>query len=203
MRRPLGNRRAAVADIAFPAEPLRPSQPRVRPGSPAELGALNALLCRALGAFAGGKPAHVFTTLGRHRALFRAWLRFAGRLMPFGTLPRADTELMILRVAVNCGNDYEWRHHAAIAQRAGLSADQVGSVAGGPDAAGWTARQRALLRATDELCRQQVISDDTWAELEAHLDERGLIEVCLLAGHYTMLASTLSSLGVQPERARA
>ena len=30
-------------------------------------------------------------------------------------------------------------------------------------------------------------------------DERQLIELCLLAGHYTMLAGTLNSLGVRPD----
>ena len=70
-------------------------------------------------------PPNVFTTLARHRRLFRAWLRFASRLMPGGTLPRVDAELVILRVAHRCGSDYEWQHHARIGRAAGLSAEAV------------------------------------------------------------------------------
>ena len=58
-----------------------------------------------------------------------------------------------------------------------------------------------MLRAVDELGRDNVIADATWAQLRADYDERQLIELCMLAGHYVMLAGTLNSLGVQPDSA--
>ena len=66
-----------------------------------------------------GRPPNLFSTLARHRRLFRAWLRFAGALMPRGSLPRADTELVILRVAHNSRCEYEWRHHERLGPRPG------------------------------------------------------------------------------------
>ena len=77
--------------------------PRVPPGSAADIGRRNALIAKALGAAMGTGPPNIFTTLFRHRRLFLPWLRFAGRLMPGGKLPRADTELLILRTAHNSG----------------------------------------------------------------------------------------------------
>jgi hypothetical protein len=56
-----------------------------------------------------------------------------------------------------------------------------------------------LLQATDELHDRRVISDRTWQELEGTFSDRELIELCLLVGHYEMLAVTLNSLGVEPE----
>ncbi|MDI3405229.1 carboxymuconolactone decarboxylase family protein [Streptomyces cavernicola] len=38
-------------------------------------------------------------------------MRFAARLMPRGTLPRRDTELIILRVSRLCDCAYEFTHH--------------------------------------------------------------------------------------------
>ena len=73
------------------------------------------------GRVTGGPPPHIFSTLARHPKLFVSWLVFAGRLMPRGRLPRAETELVILRVAWNCANRYEWDHHVRIGRRAGLS----------------------------------------------------------------------------------
>jgi alkylhydroperoxidase family enzyme len=186
--------------VAFPAEVQRVPEPRMAPGSRREIGTVNAAIAAVLGRATGTGPPNIFTTLGRHRRLFRAWLRFAGRLMPRGTLPRRDTELVILRVAVNCGNDYEWSHHAVIGRRAGLSDEEIALVGEGPDAAGWSPRDRSLLRGVDELHREHVIADATWDELRAVYPERQLIELCLLAGHYTMIAGTLNSLGVRPER---
>ncbi len=173
--------------------------PRIGPGSRAEIGALNASIAWIAGRVAGTGPLNLFTTLGRHRKLFRGWLWFAGRLMPRGTLPRADTELVILRVAHNCECEYEWRHHERIAQTSGLSADEVARVRAGAPAPGWTSRQRALLRGVDELHEQRVLSDEVWAELSGELSAPKLIEFCMLVGHYEMLAMTLRSLRVQPE----
>jgi alkylhydroperoxidase family enzyme len=174
--------------------------PRIPPGGRAELGPVNAAIARAIAAATGGRPPNVFTTLARHRSLFRRWLRFAGALMPGGRLPRADTELAILRVAHNCGSDYEWRHHERLGRLAGLGADEIARVREGPAAAGWSRRQALLLAACDELHgAERRISDATWAGLAELLSDVELIELCMLVGHYEMLAMTLNSLGVEPD----
>lgn len=175
------------------------AQPRIAPGTRREIGVLNALIARAIGLATGTGPPGVFTTLARHRRLFRRWLRFAGALMPGGRLPRRDTELLILRVAHLCDCDYEWRHHERIGKRAGLDREAIARVRGGADAEVWTERQALLLGAADELHADRRISDGTWASLAALLDDEELIELCLLVGHYEMLAMTLNSLGVEPD----
>jgi NAD(P)-dependent dehydrogenase (short-subunit alcohol dehydrogenase family)/alkylhydroperoxidase family enzyme len=179
-------------------------EPRIRPGSAAELGPLNALIVRVLGRAAGtGRPPNLFATLGRHRTLFRRWLMFAGGLMPGGTLPRPDTELVILRVAHNAGSEYEWRHHQQLGRRAGLSAEQIERVRAGAGAPGWSERQSLLLRAADELHERRTLSDELWAPLSAQLCERELIELVMLVGHYEMLAASIAALGIQPDATAA
>jgi AhpD family alkylhydroperoxidase len=129
-------------------------------------------------------------------------LRFAGRLMPGGILPRRDTELVILRVAHLRACSYEYRHHVRLGRRAGLSADDITRVADGPDAAGWTPRQHVLLTAVDELHREGDLVDETWTALRGQLGERECIEFCMLVGHYQMLAMTIAALRIQPEPSR-
>ena len=160
---------------------------------------LNTALCRLVARRFGIPVPHIFTTLGRHRRLFRSWLRFAALLMPYGTLDRADAELVILRVAVGCGSDYEWHQHVRLARRAGLTAEQIARVGAGPDAPGWSAHQGALLRAADQLIVDRTLDDALFERLREVYDEPQLIELCLLAGHYAMLAGTLNALGVRPE----
>jgi alkylhydroperoxidase family enzyme len=174
-------------------------EPRIAPGNRAQLGWRNFVVTRVLAVATGGRSANVFTTLGRHRRLFRRWLRFAAVLMPGGRLPRIDSELVILRVAHNCDCEYEWRHHERLGGVAGLSADEIERVRHGPDAGGWTPRQRLLLRAADALHADRDIPDDLWASLDAELEDTDLIELCLLVGHYEMLAMTLNALRVQPD----
>ena len=176
---------------------------RIPPGGRNEIGLVNTVVARVAGVAMGSGPPNIFTTLGRHRGIFRKWLRFAGALMPGGRLPRADTELLILRVAHNTGCEYEWRHHERIAQLSGLSAADVERVREDADAEGWSERQATLLRAADELHTERKITDATWQTLSGHLREDQLIELCLLVGHYEMLAMTLNSLEVEPDRIRS
>lgn len=173
--------------------------PRIAPGGRAEIGWVNAAIARLLGLAVGGRPPNLFTTLARQRRLFRRWLVFAGGLMPGGRLPRADSELAILRVAHNCGCGYEWSHHERIALGAGLTAEDVERVRLGGEADGWSERRRLLLAAVDELHGGRRIGDATWDGLRALLDDAELIELCMLVGHYEMLAMTLNTLGVEPD----
>src|SRR6185312_13800339 len=82
---------------------------------------------------------------------------------------------------------------------AGLSDAEIERVRLGAGAPGWSARQALLLRAVDELHDDDRIGDALWAQLAREYGETELIELCLLAGHYIMLAMTLNSLGVQVE----
>lgn len=176
--------------------------PRIAPGGRRDVGLPNWLFARLSGRVTGTTPPNLFLTLGRQRKLFRGWLRFAGRMMPGGTLPRRETELVILRVARLTACTYEEQHHRHLAARAGLSLEEIDRVVDGPDADGWSDRERVLLWATDELHRDRDLTDPTWAALRAHLDEATTIEFVLLVAHYEMLATTIGTLRIDPDRAR-
>lgn len=181
--------------------------PRIAPGGRREIGLLNTVVVRVAGAVIGRPVPNVFTTLARHPGLFRRWLVFAGGLMPGGRLPREETELAILRVARNTGCAYEWDHHERIGRRAGLTAEEIERVRAETEpAAQWNGRKGLVLQAADALHADGAIGDALWAELAAAFDERELIELCLLVGHYEMLAMTLTTLRVQldpPPRGRS
>lgn len=140
---------------------------------------------------------NIFPTLARHEQLFRAWLPFGGFLLGRGVLGARERELLILRTGFNCSSDYEWGQHVRIAEQIGISRDEIARVAAGPDAAGWSSADAALLRAADELHEHARIADDTWAALAESHDERGLLEIAMLVGHYHMVAFALNSAGVQ------
>ncbi|MGH9300360.1 MAG: carboxymuconolactone decarboxylase family protein [Acidimicrobiales bacterium] len=149
-------------------------------------------------AAAPGAPAtNIFTTLVRHPGLFRKWLPFGGKLLA-GKLPPREREILILRTGWLCQSDYEWGQHVLIGKAIGLTDDEIRRIQGGPDAA-WEPFDSTLLRAADELHRDNCISDVTWDGLASRYDDRQLIEVAMLVGHYHMVAFTLNSIGVQRE----
>lgn len=189
-----------VDELRALVPPRGPHQARVPPGRRSDVGVLNWIIAAIAGRVAGTGPINIFTTLGRHRWLFRRWLIFAGALMPGGKLPREDSELVILRVAANTGSAYEWHQHVLLGLRSGLTPDRVAAVVEGPLAGGWSPRQEALLRCADELHAAHQVSDETWDDVRAHLSERDAIELLMLVGAYEGLAMTLNGLGVQVER---
>ena len=175
----------------------RPTHARIEPLPPGEHDEEVRELLEGVvvpGAFAS----NIFGTLVRHPGLFRRWLPFGGKLLS-GRIPARQRELAILRTAWLCRSNYEWGQHVLIARSADISDDEIRRVQSGPDADGWEQFERVLLRATDELHADACIADDTWAALAARYDERQLIELPMLVGHYHLVAFTLNSLGVQLE----
>jgi alkylhydroperoxidase family enzyme len=195
--------RAQHANIARLQALLAPEEsgvPRIAPARPQELRPLARIVAELAGRVSGNGPPNIFTTLGRHPRLFRAWLRYSAHLMLFGQLPRRDTELVILRVAWQCRSAYEWQQHVPIALRVGLTPDEVAGVADRSTAGAFTERQRALLAVSDELLARRELSDATWSAVQASLRDPEAIELCMLIGHYRGLASTIGALGIQLEQ---
>jgi alkylhydroperoxidase family enzyme len=193
VRDPQAERLQALLSVA-PASP-----PRIPAAQPRELRPLARMVAELSGRITGSGPPNIFTTLGQHPRLFRAWLYYSAHLMPFGRLPRPDTELVILRVAWRCRSLYEWRQHVPLALRVGLGAEQIEAIAGDDATNGFTDRLRALLAVSDDLLGQRAMSESTWREARANLTDRELIEACLLVGHYQGLASAIGGLAIEPE----
>jgi alkylhydroperoxidase family enzyme len=180
--------------------PLAPtSPPRIPAARPRELGLLARIVAGLSGRITGSGPPNIFTTLGQHPRLFRAWLYYSAQLMPFGRLPRRDVELVILRVAWRCRSVYEWRQHVPLALRIGLAPEQIGAIARNDSGNGFTDRQRALLALSDDLLAHRAMSESSWRDARVILTDREVIEACLLVGHYQGLASAIGGLAIEPE----
>ncbi|MEV6774305.1 carboxymuconolactone decarboxylase family protein [Nocardia sp. NPDC051030] len=175
------------------------TQPRIAPGRLRELGPVNWVVWQVLSRAAGTDDAHLFSTLGRTKGLFRGWLHFSGKLMPGGSLRRYESELVILRVAHLRACDYEMDHHIRLGKRAGVTQEILERLKAGPDAPGWSDKERALLTAVDQLVATRDLDDTAWQTLSAHYDERHLIEIVLLTNQYEGLASTITALRIQTD----
>jgi 4-carboxymuconolactone decarboxylase len=172
--------------------PLRlppPAQPR---------GVLFRTLARLARIFGRPQVPDVFTVLHLHPRLFWPWLWFASRLMPRGHLAARDRERLILRTAWNCRCRYEWAQHVDLALRIGLTDADILRVA--RDTASCAdEHERILLQACDELTQAEGVSEATWTQLAQRYDEKSLIEILMLIGHYRMLAGFLNTAGLRLE----
>lgn len=140
---------------------------------------------------------NVFATLVRYPKLFKRWGVFAGHVLFKSTLSPRDREILILRIAYLTGSAYEWGQHVSIGRDAGLSQDEIEAIKSDPGAHGWSATDRLLLQATDQLHANTCIAPETWAALAAHYSEQQMLDLIFTVGNYNMLAMALNSIGVE------
>ena len=141
---------------------------------------------------------NIFATFWRHPDLLRRWSAFAGQLLG-GRLGHREREILILRTSWNCRSRYEWGHHLSASPRLGLADGDIDRIIAGPEESGWVGLDQALLRAADELHSGARVTDATWSELAAELDDRQLIEVPIVVGQYHLAAFLTNSLDVRLE----
>jgi alkylhydroperoxidase family enzyme len=194
LRRP----REASAD----AEASGTGAARIEPGGFAQLWPVNWLIWRLLSRLSGTSGSQLLGTIGLAGGLFRAWLYFGARLMPGGKLKRYQCELVILRVAWLRDCRYVFDHHRRMGRRHGITHDVIDRIAQGSTAPGWTSSEVALLSAAETLVSEKSLSDRQWQALTAHFDHRRLIELCLLVGHYDVVATMVDVLRIQQDTPR-
>ena len=175
---------------------------RIPAGRFRELGLIKWMLTKSAARTVGAPQMHLFATLGQHKRLFLSMMPLSALLLR-GRLARADTELVILRVAHLRKSEYELQHHRKMGRRRGLDDQTQATIFAWPDTTGGlTHRQQALLSATDEFINDRSISAEVWQQLSSHLDRRQLIEFCMLAGQYDSLAATMSALDIPLDNPR-
>lgn len=149
--------------------------------------------------FGDGPVLNIFRTLAHHPKLMKRWLVFGNHVLAKSSLGPREREIAILRVGWLCRAEYEWGQHVAIGKQAGLSDEEIERIAEGPEAAGWNALDRAILKATDELHGDSFVSDATWQALAEHFDTQQLMDLIFTVGQYHLVSMALNSLGVQPD----
>ena len=158
---------------------IAPLQPPYEPDVEAQLGRMMP---------AGVPPIALFRTFVRNLPMAHAMGAWGGyELGRALSLTMRDREIVIDRTCARCGCDYEWGVHVAFfADRVGLEAAQVGSLAvGHADDACWPEmRDRLLIRAVDSLHDGADIADDLWTDLASAFEERQLLDLLLLTGWY-------------------
>jgi len=145
------------------------------------------------------KALNALGTFARHPVLSRAFNTFNGHLLYTSTLSDRHRELLVLRVAVVRGSEYERRQHIVLAEDVGISSEEMAWIAEGPNAAGWQPLERAMLRAVDELLADARVSDRTWDALSSDLGTEQLMDLVFTVGAYDLLAMAFRSFGVVPD----
>ena len=146
-----------------------------------------------------GGPPNILWMISHHPALLEPFLAFAATLALRGVLTRRDSEILALRAAWNCSSSFEWGHHVEFARAAGMTEVEVAKLAVPPEAGDWSAHDRLLILAADQLHHHQSIDDETWVALARDLSPAQLVELTFVVGNYTMLSMVANATEVPLE----
>jgi alkylhydroperoxidase family enzyme len=138
-------------------------------------------------------------TFARHGKLNQARGRRANFINSVSKLTPRHREMFILRIGWNCRSEYEWAQHVGSVGRAREHGLDPVRIAEGPQAPGWDPFERAILRAVDELYRDAMVSDTTWAELSKRYDAGLVMSGVFTASSYRATSMALNAFGVQLE----
>ncbi len=185
----------ATTDETNPAPP-----PRIAPLAPEELSSEALVLAKRLQAAFGLKTVEipkVMATMIRHPKLYGAQVDYFIRRSASLTGDARLRELAILRMSWLCQSPFLWGEHVKMAKQAGLTSEEIDRITRGADEEGWSALERALLGAVDELRGQATIGDENWAVLAREISEQELIELLILIGDHQEAASIYNALRIE------
>ena len=185
-------RRASEHRVALPGEAVMTCVPL--PGGRSWV-SLNWVISKVAARAIRAPEMHLFTTLGRHRLLFLSFLPYPA-CFSTKVLPKADKELVILRVGHLRGSEYELQQHRRLARSRGVDTTLQDKIFTGPPPRGSPRANASCWSPSTNSSPTATPSDDTFAALADHLTKEQIIEFCALTGHYDAIAAIAATLRV-------
>jgi 4-carboxymuconolactone decarboxylase len=108
------------------------------------------------------------------------------------------SELVILVIARDWSQDYEWHVHAPIALKQGIKPEIVAAIEDGRRPAGMSEDEETCYEFTTELLRTKRVSDATYARAQKRFGDKGVVDMTALAGYYAFLAMELNVARYHP-----
>ena len=103
------------------------------------------------------------------------------------------SELVILVVAREWTQDFEWWYHYPIALKAGISKDVADAIADGRRPTGMSADEEMVYDYTVELLKNKRVADVTFNRVKTRFGTKGVVDLNGIAGYYSFLAMQLNS----------
>lgn len=120
-------------------------------------------------------------------------LQRVGEYLRFNTkLGSSISEFIILLMARQWTQQFEWYSHQALALKAGIKPETIKSIADGGRPVEMSPDQEAVYEFVTEIRLHQSVSDPVYAKIVNRFGEQGVIDVAGLCGYYTTLAMLMN-----------
>lgn len=165
--------------------------PLVQPGTRPELAEIEGRILEER-----GRISLLYQVLLNSEPIAAGWERMLTAVRNQTGVPADLRELMILRVAVLNGAEFEFDAHIPHAQRAGISAAKIAASREPTLSTEFSALETLVLELTDAMTRDIVVPDALMDRLRDHFDPKGIVEVVATVAAYNMVSRLLVALNV-------
>jgi alkylhydroperoxidase family enzyme len=146
----------------------------------------------------GAAQLNLYRALANSEATVRAWFDFLWALREGCRTERSLRELVILRTAFRHRSEYEWHHHVAMAQAAGLSPESIEAAASPEGTADLSESELLAIELTDAIC-DAAMPDELARRAVDHFGYEAYVELVVTASTYVMVPRVLDAFGVSLE----
>lgn len=146
-----------------------------------------------------GQIPNIYRMLLNSPPIAQGWLNLLTAIRHKSTLAGRYRELVIIRIAVINGAEYERAFHVPIARKEGMSEAQIEAIADWQGATAFDDADRAVLAYTDAMTREVHVSDAIFAAVTKHFDARAMTELTATVAAYNLVSRFLEALQIDPE----
>ena len=130
----------------------------------------------------------------RHFPLFRRTMDMSVQLLAKGELGAREREMIIMRTTWLCGSPNPYGEHVEMGRSIGMTEEELRRLTVGSTASGWSDHECNILKAVEELCERQTVSDEVWDALARVWTDKQQIEFPAVVGQYIASAIMHNSL---------
>lgn len=168
----------------------KPRVPQVTPGSRPELSSLEARIKGAR-----GRISPLYTVLLNSPELASGWEQLFTVIRQKTSVPPALRELVILRIAVLNGAEYEFEAHVPHALAAGMTQDAIDRLRR-DDISGFRGLEQLVLQYTDAMTEDLVVPEALYPRLDQAFDAKTLVELTATIAGYNMVSRFLIAMHI-------
>lgn len=144
-----------------------------------------------------GKITLLYQVLLNSPAICEGWEQLMTAVRYKTSLSDRLRELIILRIAVLNDAPYEFNAHAPIAEKAGVTPEQMEAVRQTPPGAALSEHERRVLALTDAMTRDIHVSDALFDSVTQGMSDTEKVEVAATVASYNMVSRFLVGLHVE------
>jgi 4-carboxymuconolactone decarboxylase len=166
--------------------------PFIQPGTRPELAEIERTILAER-----GRVSILYQALLNSPPVASGWERLLTAVRNQNSLPADLRELMIIRVAVLNGADFELQAHIPHALAAGMAQAKIDALQQAVPAAVFTETEQLLIDLTDAMTRHVSVPAAVMERMQALFDARGLLDAVATVASYNMVSRLLVALDIR------